>query len=157
MNKYKREMIYHISSIIYTSIFLITSTYLWFYVKDFNIYKDIQDNNIVVSKNIEFNSLSQVSDKDIDKIESYNFDIQNISDTKQDIKISIVSDMLSNNVSNNYVKYMINNRNIHSLNTDGIIYIDDIDTKEIKTINLKIWLSETYLGNLNYNGRVIVS
>ena len=157
MNKYKREMIYHISSIIYTSIFLITSTYLWFYVKDFNIYKDIQDNNIVLSKNIEFNSLSQVSDKDIDKIESYNFDIQNISDTKQDIKISIVSDMLSNNVSNNYVKYMINNRNIHSLNTDGVIYIDDIDTKEIKTINLKIWLSETYSGNLNYNGRVIVS
>ena len=150
-------MIYHISSIIYTSIFLIVSTYLWFYVKDFNIYKDIQDENIIVSESIEFNSLSQVSDKDINKIDGYNFNIQNISDAKQDIKISIVGDMLSNNVSNNYVKYMINNRSIYSLNTDGIIYIDDIDINEIKTINLKIWLSETYSGNLNYNGRVIVS
>lgn len=157
MNKYKKEMIYHISSIIYTSIFLIVSTYLWFYVKDFNIYKDIQDKNIIVSRDIKFNSLSQVSDNEINTLDGYNFDIQNISDTKQDIKISIVSDMLTDNVSNNYVKYMINNRNIHSLNTDGIIYIDDIDTNETKTINLKIWLSETYLGNLNYNGRVIVS
>ena len=157
MNKYKREMIYHISSIIYTTIFLIASTYFWFYVKDFNIYQDIQDKNIIVSQDIKFNSLSQVSDREINKIKGYNFDIQNISDTKQDIKISIVSDMLSNNVSNNYVKYMINNRSIHSLNTDGIIYIDNIDIQETKNINLKIWLSETYSGNLNYNGRVIVS
>ena len=157
MNIYKKNMIYHISSIIYTSLFLIISTYIWFYVKDFNVYKDIQDPNITVSSNIEFENLKQVSEVEIDNINSYSFDIKNTGDKKQDIKISIVPNMLTNNVSNNYIKYIINNEPVKSLNTDGVIYIDDIDLEETKNIELKIWISDTYLGDLNYNGRVIVS
>ena len=157
MNKYKKNMIYHISSIIYTSLFLIISTYIWFYVKDFNVYKDIQDPNITVSSNIQFNSLSQANDKNLDNINSYSFDIKNTSNETQNIKISIVPNMLTNNISNNYVKYIINNEPVRSLNTDGVIYIDNIEDEEIKNINLKIWISETYTGDLNYNGRVIVS
>lgn len=157
MNKYKKNMIYHISSIIYTSLFLIISTYIWFYVKDFNIYQDIQDTNLIVSSNIEFQSLNQVSEKEINNINSYNFDIQNTGSEKEEIKISIVPNMLTNNVSNNYVKYMINNEPAKSLNMDGVIYIDNIEEQETKNIDLKIWISDTYMGDLNYNGRVIVS
>ena len=40
---------------------------------------------------------------------------------------------------------------------DGIIYIDNIETQEVKDISLKIWISDTYNGSLNYSGRVIVS
>lgn len=157
MNIYKKNMIYHISSIIYTSLFLIISTYIWFYIKDFNIYKDIQDTNISVSSNIQFNSLSQANEKDLNNINSYSFDIKNTSNETQNIKISIVPNMLTNNVSNNYVKYIINNEPVKSLNTDGVIYIANIEDEEIKNIKLKIWISETYTGDLNYNGRVIVS
>ena len=113
--------------------------------------------NIVVSENIEFKSLDKVKDNNIDNLTSYNFDISNQGDSKQNIKISITPNLLTNNVSNNYIKYMINNTSVRSLNMDGVIYIDNIDEMETKNINLKIWISDTYLGDLNYNGRVIVS
>lgn len=98
-----------------------------------------------------------MNEKNINDLNGYSFNISNQSDSKQDIKISIVPNLLTNNVSNNYIKYMINNESVHSLNMDGIIYIDNIDEQEIKSINLKIWISDTYPGDLNYNGRVIVS
>ena len=64
---------------------------------------------------------------------------------------------IHNNISNNYIKYSINNNDIKSLNQDGIIYLDSLEKLETKEIDLKIWISETYKGELNYNGRVVVS
>lgn len=157
MNNYKKNIIYYSSSIIFTSLFLIISTYIWFYVKDFNIYKDIQDKNLYVSENIEFQELNKVSDADLYNINTYNFSVLNTSNQSEEVKISIVPNLLTDNVSNNYVKYMINDNPVKSLNMDGVIYIDNLDIKESKNINLKIWISDTYSGNLNYNGRVIVS
>ena len=60
-------------------------------------------------------------------------------------------------VNNNYLKYSINGSDIHSLNMDGVIYIDKLDSYETKNIDLKVWISDTYQGELNYNGRCIVS
>lgn len=157
MNKYRKDMIYHISSIIFTSLFLIISSYFWFYVKDFSIYNDIHDSKIKVSNEISFKSLNKINNKNIGSLNSYVFDVLNETDETQEFKISIVPDLLTDNVSNNYIKYKVNEDVVRSLNTDGVIYIDNLEEQEIKSIDLKIWISDTYEGDLNFNGRVVVS
>ena len=158
MDKYDKIILRHIISIITTLIFLIVSTYCWFNFKIFEVsYLDYEKSGIVVSDNIAFNNLEQVRDEDINKIKPYNFSISNTNENKEDITITIVSDLLDESISNNYLKYSINDGTIKSLNMDGVIYIDSINNNETKDINLKVWISETYKGELNYNGRVIVS
>lgn len=154
---YKKIKIYYLSRIILTTFFLIASTYIWFHLKSFNIYNEVKNDKIFVSSNITFDSLKQVSDDSISNLNSYHFSIQNKDTESQSIKISIVPDLLQDNISNNYIKYVINDSEVHSLNMDGIIYIDNISKLEVKDINLKVWISDTYSGSLNYNGRVIVS
>lgn len=154
---YRKEKIFLMTRIIITILFLTFSSYIWFNLKDFTIYKTNTRENIIVSENITFSSLKQVSDNDVLKIEEYNFQIENKAVNNQNIKITIVPDVIGNNISNNYLKYIINDGEIHSLNMDGIVYIDNIEKEEIKDISLKIWISDTYNGSLNYSGRVIVN
>ena len=151
---YRKEKIFLMTRIIITILFLTFSSYIWFNLKDFTVYKTNTRENIIVSENITFSSLKQVSDNDVLKIEEYNFQIENKAVNNQNIKITIVPDVIQNNISNNYLKYIINDGEIHSLNMDGIVYIEK---KEIKDISLKIWISDTYKGSLNYSGRVIVN
>lgn len=154
---YRKEKIFLMTRIIITILFLTFSSYIWFNLKDFTVYKTNTRENIIVSENITFSSLKQVSDNDVLKIEEYNFQIENKAVNNQNIKITIVPDVIGNNISNNYLKYIINDGEIHSLNMDGIVYIDNIEKEEIKDISLKIWISDTYKGSLNYSGRVIVN
>lgn len=154
---YRKEKIFLMTRIIITILFLTFSSYIWFNLKDFTVYKTNTRENIIVSENITFSSLKQVSDNDVLKIEEYNFQIENKAVNNQNIKITIVPDVIGNNISNNYLKYIINDGEIHSLNMDGIVYIDNIEKEEIKDISLKIWISDTYNGSLNYSGRVIVN
>ena len=154
---YKKEKIFLMTRIIITILFLTFSSYIWFNLKDFTVYKTNTRENIIVSENITFSSLKQVSDNDVLKIEEYNFQIENKAVNNQNIKITIVPDVIGNNISNNYLKYIINDGEIHSLNMDGIVYIDNIEKEEVKDISLKIWISDTYNGSLNYSGRVIVN
>ncbi len=158
MEKYNRIIKERLISIITTLVLLIGSTYCWFNFKQFNVnYLAYEKKDIVVSDNIEFSNLEQVSDQNIDKIKPYSFFISNNGEEKQEIKIIIAPDILKDNVNNNYLKYSINGSQIRSLNMDGVVYIDNLEEYETKNIDLKIWISETYQGNLNYNGRVIVS
>lgn len=152
MNSYKKMVIYYVASIIYTTLFLISSTYYWFFVRinPYEIYKE----NFLMSQVIKFDSLEKNSSQS-KNLNSYDFSVKNISDTNKDMKICILS-LNKNNVSNNYVKYQINNGSVYSLNMDGIIYIDNMEIDESRDINLKIWISDTYSGNLNYNGQVVV-
>ena len=154
---YGKEKIFLMTRIIITILFLTFSSYIWFNLKDFTVYKTNTRENIIVSENITFSSLKQVSDNDVLKIEEYNFQIENKAVNNQNIKITIVPDVIQNNISNNYLKYIINDGEIHSLNMDGIVYIDNIEKEEVKDISLKIWISDTYKGSLNYSGRVIVN
>ena len=119
---YRKEKIFLMTRIIITILFLTFSSYIWFNLKDFTVYKTNTRENIIVSENITFSSLKQVSDNDVLKL-----------------------------------KYIINDGEIHSLNMDGIVYIDNIEKEEVKDISLKIWISDTYNGSLNYSGRVIVN
>ena len=40
---------------------------------------------------------------------------------------------------------------------DDIIIISKLEALEKKDIDLKVWLSDTYEGNLNYEERVVVA
>ncbi|MBR3660510.1 MAG: hypothetical protein IKN63_01210 [Bacilli bacterium] len=141
---------YLICRIIFTFLFLIISTTVWFNRKVavyHEVESKIESNDVIVS------NLRRLSEND-DKI--YNLKINNNENDKQDIKVYIVPNALSESAPNNYIKYQVNDGNIKTLNMDGMIIVDTIDSHESMDINLKLWLSDTYEGNLNYDGRVIV-
>ena len=129
MKRYNKIIRYYVCSILTTLIFLIGSTYCWFNFKKF----------------------------DVTYLKNYSFFISNNGSEEEQVKIMITPDLLKKNVNNNYLKYSINGSDIHSLNMDGVIYIDKLDSYETKNIDLKVWISDTYQGELNYNGRCIVS
>ena len=141
---------YLICRIIFTSLFLIMSTIIWFN-KNNSLYHNL-DNNIKFNE-IVLSDLPVINSKENN---IYKLKIENKENVKKDIKIYIVKDLLNECVSNNYIKYQINDDSIKTLNMDGMIMVDSIDARDIKSINLKIWLSDTYQGELNYSGRIIV-
>ena len=40
---------------------------------------------------------------------------------------------------------------------DGMIYLDNLNSLEEKNINLKIWISDSYIGDINYQGYIVVN
>lgn len=147
---------YYIINIIYTTIFLIGSTTYWY----FNI-KGIQDNlddyNIHVVNEIKLDNLKQVSDKETNSLASYEVSLKNNTLDKKKMMVYIMKSNLNSNLTNNYIKYQINNYGINSLNMDGMIYLDNINSLEKKNINLKVWISDSYLGDTNYQGYIVVN
>ena len=147
---------YYIINIIYTTIFLIGSTTYWY----FNI-KGIQDNlddyNIHVVNEIKLDNLKQVSDKETNSLASYEVSLKNNTLDKKKIMVYIMKSNLNSNLTNNYIKYQINNYGINSLNMDGMIYLDNINSLEEKNIDLKVWISDSYLGDTNYQGYIVVN
>ncbi len=147
---------YYIINIIYTTIFLIGSTTYWY----FNI-KGIQDNlddyNIHVVNEIKLNNLEQVSDKETNSLASYEVSLKNNTLDKQKMMVYIMKSNLNSNLTNNYIKYQINDYGINSLNMDGMIYLDNLNSLEEKNINLKVWISDSYLGDTNYQGYIVVN
>lgn len=147
---------YYIINIIYTTIFLIGSTTYWY----FNI-KGIQDNldnyNIHVVNEIKLDNLKQVSDKETNSLASYEVSLKNNTLDKQKMMVYIMKSNLNSNLTNNYIKYQINDYGINSLNMDGMIYLDNINSLEEKNIDLKVWISDSYLGDINYQGYIVVN
>ena len=147
---------YYIINIIYTTIFLIGSTTYWY----FNI-KGIQDNlddyNIHVVNEIKLDNLKQVSDKETNSLASYEVSLKNNTFDKQKMMVYIMKSNLNSNLTNNYIKYQINNYGINSLNMDGLVYLDNINSLEEKNIDLKVWISDSYLGDTNYQGYIVVN
>ena len=147
---------YYIINIIYTTIFLIGSTTYWY----FNI-KGIQDNlddyNIHVVNEIKLDNLKQVSDKETNSLASYEVSLKNNTFDKQKMMVYIMKSNLNSNLTNNYIKYQINDYGINSLNMDGMVYLDNINSLEEKNIDLKVWISDSYLGDTNYQGYIVVN
>lgn len=147
---------YYIINIIYTTIFLIGSTTYWY----FNI-KGIQDNlddyNIHVVNEIKLDNLKQVSDKETNSLTSYEVSLKNNTLDKKKMMVYIMKSNLNSNLTNNYIKYQINNYGINSLNMDGMVYLDNLNSLEEKNINLKVWISDSYLGDTNYQGYIVVN
>ncbi len=146
----------YIIDLIFTTIFLIGSTTYWY----FNI-KGIQDNlddyNIHVTNEIKLDNLKQVSDKETNSLASYEVSLKNNTLDKQKMMVYIMKSNLNSNLTNNYIKYQINDYGINSLNMDGMVYLDNINSLEEKNINLKVWISDSYLGDTNYQGYIVVN
>lgn len=139
---------YLICRIIFTFLFLITSTTIWFSKRN-NIYHEVKSSlvcNEIVFSNIDKTSINN----------TYNIKIKNKNNIKEDLKVYIIPSLFDNNISNNYIKYQINDNEIKTLNMDGMILVSSIDSLDTVDYNLKIWVSDTYMGNLTYSGRVIV-
>ena len=139
---------YLICRIIFTTLFLIISTTVWF-TRKVNVYHDIESN--IISNQIVFSDISK-NDNTI-----YHLKLENKEEIKQKVKVYIMPDIMKNNIDNNYIKYQINNKDIKTLNMDGMIIVDTIDSLEEKDIELKLWVSDTYNGDLSYSGRVVVA
>ena len=155
----KKFFVYHIKSIIYTTLFLIISTTYWY----FNI-RGIQDNidadlkqMAVVSNEIKLDNLKQLSDNETKYLNSYDVSLTNQTNEKRKVKVYIMKSNLNKNLTNNYIKYQMNDYNINSLNMDGMIYLDNLNSLEEKNINLKIWISDSYKGDINYQGYIVVN
>ena len=155
----KKFFVYHLTSIIYTTLFLIISTTYWY----FNI-RGIQDNidadlkqMAVVSNEIKLDNLKQLSDNETKYLNSYDVSLTNQTNEKRKVKVYIMKSNLNKNLTNNYIKYQINDYNINSLNMDGMIYLDNLNSLEEKNINLKIWISDSYKGDINYQGYIVVN
>lgn len=155
----KKFFVYHLTSIIYTTLFLIISTTYWY----FNI-RGIQDNidadlkqMAVVSNEIKLDNLKQLSDNETKYLNSYDVSLINQTNEKRKVKVYIMKSNLNKNLTNNYIKYQINDYNINSLNMDGMIYLDNLNSLEEKNINLKIWISDSYIGDINYQGYIVVN
>ena len=151
----KKENRYLIIEIIYTILFLICSTYIWFNHRKDSIYQNV--NSTIISNELSFQSLEKRKDDDINSLNNFSLNVKNTLNKEIEYKIIIIPNILKNNVSNNYIKYKLNKNPIRSLNMDGIIYIDYLDVLETKNMNLKIWISDTYPGDLNFEGHIIVS
>ena len=139
---------YLICRIIFTTLFLIISTTIWF-TRKVDVYHDVKSN--VKSNQIVFSNISK------NNTEIYNLKLENTNNSKQNVKVFIVPDVMKNNLDNNYIKYQINNKDIKTLNMDGMIIVDTIDSLEEKNIELKLWVSDTYNGDLSYSGRIVVA
>ena len=83
-------------------------------------------------------------------------EVRDCLEVGQKVKVYIVSDVMKNNIDNNYIKYQINGSDVKTLNMDGMIIVDTMQSNSKKNINLKLWISDTYEGDLSYSGRVVV-
>ena len=130
---------------------MIISTYVWFN-KNTSVYHEVKTS--ITSNEVKISNLKRLSDNDT---RSYNIKIENKENQQEKFKVYIIPDVLSTSISNNYIKYQVNDNNIKTLNMDGMIMISELEGLETKDINLKLWISDTYNGDLNYEGRVVVS
>ena len=141
---------YLVCRIIFTTLFLVFSTVLWF-TRKVEVYHFVETK--VQSNEVVFAGLSKISEKEN---QVYRLKLENKDDIEQKVKVYIIPDILQNNINNNYIKYQINNKEIKTLNMDGMILVDKMAGLEEKEIELKIWVSDTYTGNLSYSGRVVI-
>lgn len=141
---------YLICRIIFTFLFMVTSTTIWF-TRTNNIYHEVKSN--IESNEVIISNLKRLSEES----SIYNLKLENKESNEEKFKVYIVPTVLSASVSNNFIKYQVNNNSIKTLNMDGMIIIDKLDGLESRDINLKLWISDTYEGDLNYNGRIVVS
>lgn len=156
MNNYKKEILYHVSSIVITIIFLIVATYYWFNVKGLNVSAKSIYNESTINQVIPITNLKKVTDNDGLLLDGYAFTVKNKSEATLEYRIYVNNFTIRNVLSNNYVKYSINGGIIKTLNMDGMIYISEIDISSEKEFNLKIWISDTCSTNNNFNGQIVI-
>lgn len=147
----KKELRNRIKRIIFTSLFLILSTYLWFsssplrlkaldstYFKQAFLQIEEVGNSVILE-----DAYPQLDEYGLES-EGYTFKIINNNNNKVKYKINFVSDS-SNTLDNKYIRYSYNvNGGAYSepqyLSDDGLLIIDNLNSLTENIYNLKFWI-----------------
>lgn len=143
--------------VIYLIIFSTFSTWFIFGPREKLVYAamNIKDSQLT-SKDIVIRS----NDKLNYNGETYNFSVINKSNKKYKYNILLVNDYRKSILkkckvmTNNYLKYHIKTSNNYTVdrnvNTNGIIYVSNIEPYEIKNFSIEIWLDRKIDGSYCY-------
>ena len=130
-----------IISIIFTLTILIGGTYLWKNLNDnYALANSIVNNDMQV---IEMKDIDVCSDKESNKLYGYNFVITSNYDTLKNYNVKIMSD----NIKLEDIHYTIDNSEIMTLNSDGIILNKNILAKDEHNYIFKVWSVKDYNNN----------
>ena len=152
----KNKELSYVISIIYTSLFLIISTLYWYHniygIRDNAMLDKFQENQIMF-----VGTLNKVSEDKIEELTSYSLNLKNSTNDVKKIKVYVANKNYNSELSNNYVKFQINDEYINTLNMDGLVYCDDVLGNQEKQIKIKLWISNTYQGNNSYDPVIIIN
>lgn len=142
VNTYFKENVRIITSMVFTILFLVGSTYLWKGLhQNYDLaYSILNDNNnqIILMENIDV-----CSDLESDKLFGYQFTITSNYDVEKNYNVKIISD----HINNEDIHYTIDDSEIMSLNSDKIILNKNILAKDEHNYILKVWLTNDYVEN----------
>lgn len=156
------EISSRIISIVITLCFFVIGTFLWQrlhtnYLNTQSFLNSLED--VSVKNELVLSDLKKISDKKSKGLDSYTFTVNNLESDEKSFYIKLI-DYSNKKISNNYLHYMIKKDNgkyseIRSLNMDGSIYFDSLKNNETSTYEIKIWISENYQGEINYQGNLV--
>lgn len=156
------EISSRIISIVITLCFFVIGTFLWqkLHINYLNTQSFLNNlEEVSINNELVLSDLKKISDKKSKGLDSYTFTVNNLESDEKSFYIKLI-DYSNEKISNNYLHYMIKKDNgkyseIRSLNMDGAIYFDSLKNNETSTYELKIWISENYQGEVNYQGNLV--
>ena len=154
----KKQVIYrYLSQILFTSFFLVFSTFFIFLPQRENYAGALS--YLIGIEDIKLNPISEdlVLDKayptdDIDGMSSkpYVFELENTKDKASKVQVLFKTGNGEDFVQNDTIKYFVEeiSTEIKELNDEGIVLTDTLNANEKKTYHLKFWLQEDKLDDI---------
>ena len=144
----KKEIRNRIVSLITTTIFLFSSTYIWF---NYRTIRTNAENNYMGNMflsleeigNNNYDDLFPVTDEEGLEQEGHIIKVKNNANYKTTYKLVFIPDS-NNTLNNKFIKYSynVNGGNYSKPKTidNNLITVDSISNKNINTYNIKIWI-----------------
>lgn len=164
-----KEIRGYIISIFITIGFFMIGSIMWYRLHlNYQSVNGILNNlsEVYVLEDVTLSDLEKTSDKNAFSIQSYRLVLNNEEDITKRISIRLVDDYYNQyksnyKIDNNYLRYMIKKDNgnysgIRSLNMNGEIYFDNLESNSKSIYEIKIWVSDNYQNEFNYHGNFIV-
>lgn len=141
MKTQEKENIRLIFSIIFTSILLIGSTFLWKNLQaNYKLVNDFinDESQVILMENIDV-----CTDEESKSLLGYNFIVDSNYDINKNYNVKIISD----HINNEDIHYSIDNGEIMSLNNDNMIIRKNIEAFDKHSYVFKVWLTNDYEKN----------
>ena len=164
-----REIREYIISILMTIVFFMISTIVWYrlhlnYESVNNTLNNLSE--VYVLEDVTLSGLERISDKKASTLQSYRLVLNNEDDVIKKISIKLIDDYYEQynsnyKIDNNYLRYMIKKDNgsysdIRSLNMNGDIYFDNLESNSESVYEIKVWVSDNYQSEFDYHGIFVV-